>query len=88
MLGTEGGLQTDPFMVVTNMDSYQVDVTPKIPADRDHFFCGHWGATEHFLRVLGGQEELIVKPEEVLNNMRALDAIYRSSLEGKEIWID
>jgi predicted dehydrogenase len=87
ILGTEGGLQLDPFLLATNMGSYQVDVTPKIPPDRDHFFCGHWGATEHFLEVLRDQEELIVKPEEVLNTMQALDAIYRSVQEGKEIWI-
>ena len=88
ILGTEGGLQLDPFVLATNIGSYQVDVSPKIPPNREHFFCGHWGVTAHFLRVLRGQEELIVKPEEVLNTMRALDAVYQSAEEGKEIWIE
>ncbi len=88
ILGTEGGLTLDPFSLATNMGSYQVDVTPKIPADRDVFFCGHWVAIEHFIKVIRGQEELPVKREEVLNTMRALDAIYRSAKEGKEIWIE
>ena len=88
LLGSEGGLQTDPFLLVTNMDSYQVDIAPKIPADIDQVFAGHWGATEHFLKVLGGEEELMVKPEEVLNNMSILDAIYRSAAEGREIRLE
>lgn len=88
LLGTEGGLQTDPFTLATNMGSYQVDVTPRIPPDRDQVFAGHWGAAEHFLKVLSGEEELMVKPAEVLNNMAALDAIYRSAEEGREVRLD
>ena len=85
LLGTDGGLQTDPFVVATNMDSYQVDVTPTIPPNRDHFFCGHWGVTENMIGVLRGKEQPVVKPEEALNTMWALDAIYRSMETGQEV---
>jgi predicted dehydrogenase len=88
ILGTEGGLVLDPLTLVTNMGSYQVNVTPKVPEDRKVEFSGHWVETEHFIRALRGQEELMVKREEVLNVMKTLDALYKSAEEGKEIWIE
>ena len=87
VLGTEGGLELDPLRFTTNLDRYQADVVPHVPADRDVAFSGHWAAAEHFLRVLEDQEELMVKPNEVLTVMKILDAIYLSAREGKEIAI-
>ena len=88
ILGTEGGLILDPLTLVTNMGRYQVNVSFQIPPDRDVEFSGHWEETAHFIRVLRGEEELIVKREEVLNVMRTLDALYQSAAEGREIWIE
>ena len=88
ILGTEGGLVLDPLTLVTNMGSYQVNVTPKVPEDQKVEFSGHWVETEHFIKALRGQEELMVKREEVLNVMKTLDALYESAEEGKEIWIE
>ena len=85
ILGTEGGLTVDPFALATNMGSYQVDVTPRIPPDRDVPFSGHWGVAEHLVRVIRGQDRPLVTRGEVLNVMQALDAIYRSAQEGREI---
>lgn len=84
-LGTEGGLQLDPLALVGNMGRYPVDTTPHVPSDRPVVFSGHWLAAEHFIRVLRGDEELIVKPDQVLTIMRILDAIYASAESGKEI---
>ena len=88
ILGTEGGLVFDPPVLVTNMGRYQVNVNLKVPPDQDVPFYGHWLAAEHFVRVLRGQEEQIVKKEGVLNVMKALDALYRSAEEGHEIRVD
>jgi predicted dehydrogenase len=85
VLGTEGGLTTDPLVLATNLGSYQVDVTPRLPADRNVHFSGHWALVEQFMRVFRGEEEPLVRREEVLNVMKVLDAIYRSAEEGKEI---
>jgi predicted dehydrogenase len=85
ILGTRGGLRLRPLTLVRNMGSYQVDVTPRVPSDPDIPFYGHWKETAHFVRVIRGQEELIVKPEEVLNVMGALDGLYRSASEGREV---
>jgi predicted dehydrogenase len=38
--------------------------------------------------VIKGEEEICVKKEETLNVMRALEAIYRSAEEGREIRLD
>ena len=86
ILGTEGGLSLRPLTLVRNMGSYQVDVTPKVPADPNVPFYGHWKETRHMLNVIRGREELCVKREEVLNVIRALEGLYRSAQEGREIW--
>jgi predicted dehydrogenase len=85
ILGTEGGLSFDPLVLSTNMGSYQVNINPRVPQDLDVPFYGHWLAVEHFVRVLKGEEEQIVKKEEVLNVMRALDALHQSAEEGREV---
>jgi predicted dehydrogenase len=87
LMGTEGGLELDPLRLTTQLDRYQADVALRVPPDRNVAFQGHWAAAEHFLRVLEGQEELLVKPSEVLTIMKILDAIYQSAEEGKEIAI-
>jgi len=87
ILGSEGGLVLDPLTLVTNMGKYQVNINPQVPADRNVEFSGHWEETQHFVNVINGKEELIVKREEVLNVMRTLDALYQSAKEGKEIQI-
>jgi len=88
ILGTEGGLVLDPLTLVTNMGSYQTNTTLQVPGDRKVDFSGHRGETEHFVSVLRGQAELIVKRDEVLNVMRTLDALYKSAEEGREVWVE
>jgi predicted dehydrogenase len=88
ILGTEGGLVLDPLTLVTNMGSYQVNVEANVPGEDHGPFSGHWGETAHFVRVLRGQEELIVQPEQVLNVIATLDAIYASAEQGREIRLD
>ena len=88
ILGTEGGLLLDPLTLVTNMGSYQVNVAPRVPADRKVAFSGHWEETAHFVKVIRGEEELSVTRDEVLNVIRTLDALYQSAAEGREIALD
>jgi predicted dehydrogenase len=88
LLGTKGGLRLQPLTLVTNMGSYQVDVTPYAPPMPDIPFYGHWRATAHMIDVLEGKQEQLVKRAEVLNVIRALEALYQSAAEGREIWLD
>jgi predicted dehydrogenase len=88
ILGTDGGLVLNPLTLVSNMDRYQVNITPQVPGDRGVDFSGHWVETEHFVNVIRGKAELIVKREEVLNVMNTLDALYKSAEAGREIWLE
>jgi predicted dehydrogenase len=93
IMGTEGGLWFDPrvldLRLVRNMGRYQVDVTPKLPArEPDHPFYAHWKEIAHFIRAIRGEEELCVKKEEAINVIQALEAIYQSAAEGREVRVN
>lgn len=88
ILGTEGGLVLEPLTLVTNLGSYQANVEAQVPEDEHGPFSGHWGETAHFVKVIRGEEDLIVKAAEVLNVMATLDGLYRSAAEGREVRFD
>ena len=88
LLGTKGGLRLNPLTLITNLGRYQADVTPHVPPMPNVPFYGHWKAAAHLVRVLEGQEELRVQPAEVLNVIRALEALYQSAAERREIRTD
>jgi predicted dehydrogenase len=83
--GTQGGLQVAPLKVFENQGAYQAEITPKVFADRNVPFPGHWELTKNFIAVLRGQAEPVVKREEALNVVRTIEGIYRSAAEGCEI---
>lgn len=85
ILGTKGGLQLRPLQYIANVGRYQATVDLKVPSDRPEPFAGHHWAMAHALRVLRGEEEKIVKRAEVINVMRILEGIYRSSELGHEV---
>ena len=88
IMGTKGGLSFNPLTFIGTLGRYQVDATPKIPPDSAVPFSGHWKATAHFIDVLEGRTQLLVGKEEVLNVMAALDGVYRSAAEKREITLD
>ena len=85
ILGTEAGLSLNPLVLVTNMDRYPVTVEPEVPGGRNVPFAGHWAETEHLVKVIRGEAELMVKREEVLNVMLALDGLYESADQAREV---
>jgi predicted dehydrogenase len=86
--GTKGGIQLPPVKLFNNQERYQAEVQPKVLPDRDVAFAGHYGLTTNFIRFLRGEEEMLVKQAEVLNVVRAIDALYRSAREGCEVQAD
>lgn len=86
--GTKGGVTMLPTSVLTNIAGYQVNISPKIPAQMAKAFAGHYGVTSHFLQVIKGEAEQIVTEAQVLNVLKILDAIYLSSDTGREIRFD
>ena len=85
LLGDRGGLVMDPLTLVSNTGSYQSNTEIRLPEEPHGWFTGQYREAEHFIRVIRGQEPLLVKREEVLNVMRTLDALYRSAAEGREV---
>jgi hypothetical protein len=67
---------------------YQAETKLKFFDNRpytDKPFDGHWYMYEHVFRVLDGKEERIVKPEETLNIVSAIECFYRSAEENREV---
>ena len=85
ILGDKAGLRLDPLTIIGMAGRYQADTSPNVPADPSVPFYGHWKAAAHFVKVLRGDEELLIKKEEVLNVINALDGLYRSAEEGGEV---
>jgi predicted dehydrogenase len=86
--GTRGGLQLPPVKIFNNQDRYQGEVSLRVLPDRDVAFSGHYGLTANVIRCLRGEEEALIKQDEVLNVVRAIDALYRSAASGKEVQAD
>ena len=84
LLGTEGGAITDPPTLYRLRDGAQVDeefkALPKVSG---------WGLEmAHWLAVVRGEAEPLVREEETMNVQRILNAAYRSAEEGREVEVD
>ena len=81
ILGTEGGAHLRPLAIYKDMHGTMVDITPKqLPSIDSHFV-----EIEHFIAVIKGEAEEIVKPEQALDVQAILDAIYESAVTGHEV---
>ena len=88
LAGTEGGLSLRPMTVYTRLGQHVADITPHVPAERAATFPGHWRMMANIVAALQGKEEAVVKPEETLNVIRAIDGLYQSAEQKKEIIFD
>jgi len=88
ILGTAGGINFDPFTYVANQDRYMVETKPNLPGGPGMAFSGHFRYMAHAVHVLRGEEEKIVKREQVLNVIKALDGLYESAELGREVRLD
>jgi len=88
ILGTEGGLMFEPLRYISNQGKYMTSSVPQVPRNPGKAFSGHYMYVSHAVRTLRGEEEKIVKREEVLNVIRALDGLYASAEVGHEVTID
>ena len=85
ILGTEGGLMFDPLRYIANQGRYMSDTVPQVPREAGKAFSGHCMYMSHAVKVLRGEEEKIVKREQVLNVIKGLDALYKSAQLGHEV---
>jgi predicted dehydrogenase len=83
VLGTEAGVTVTPPMLYRTSDGIPIDGKLQIGAG-----SSYEREIAHWLKVLSGDAEPIVKPEETMNVQRILDAAYRSAEEGREIIVE
>jgi predicted dehydrogenase len=88
ILGTDAGLTLEPLTLVLNAGSYQANMEIQVPDEPHGWFTGHYREAAHLIKVIGGEEELLVRREEVLNVMRTLDALYKSAAEAREVRVE
>lgn len=84
VLGTEGGLQSDPLKMFREEHGTVVELTPTILPDIDPYHAEVRG----FLDSIINDAEPPVTGEQALMVTKILDAIYRSSEVGAEVKID
>ena len=82
LLGTEGGAQTSPLTITQERHGSVFSFEPKIPnRDRNSYHA----EIKDFVRCIREGDEPLVTGEHGLMVSRIMDAIYRSSDEGREV---
>jgi predicted dehydrogenase len=80
LLGTEGGATVTPPMLYRSADGIPIDGKLTIGGG-----SGYEREIAHWLRVLAGEQEPLVKPEESINVQRILEAAYASAEQRREV---
>jgi predicted dehydrogenase len=88
LLGTEAGMNLRPLEVYGHTAGYPANITPEVPPDPDIPFLGHRRAAAHMIDVIEGREEPLVQATEVINVMSALEALYKSAEQGREVVVE
>ncbi len=87
VLGDKMGFVTPDMRVFGTLGQDQCDMTPRLfPLGpwEDKPFSGHYYLIANTVGALRGREPLIVRPEEALNTLAAIDLFYRSAALGRE----
>ncbi len=86
LCGTEAGATTIPPVVYRNHAGIPVDEKLHVaPAD---WTASYTREIAHWLRVIRGDEQPMVKAEETLNVQRIIEAAYRSAEEGRDVAVE
>ncbi len=86
IVGTEAGATTIPPMIYRNHAGIPVDEKLQVaPAD---WTASYTREIRHWLDVIAGKAEQLVRPEETLNVQRIIDAAYRSAEEGRDVTVE
>lgn len=86
--GTGAGMLNNPLTVYANIDGFQTEVSPHVIKHANYggaSFTGHMWLMEHVQDVLRHGVEPIVKREEALNVVAAIEAFYLSSELNREV---
>lgn len=83
--GTKAGASTDTangeFKIFTEVDNQIVDIVPRLPKEP----IAHLQNIQHFINVLLGKEKPDFVPEQGVDIVKILEAMYTSAELGKEV---
>lgn len=84
LIGKDAGVYLPECKIYSGADGEEVLKPVEIPYDTP--FPGHIYLVENFCRVLKGEAEPIVKPEETINVSKIIELFYRSAELGREVY--
>ncbi len=82
LLGTQGGAQTSPLTITQERHRSVFSFEPRIPGDKINT---HHAEMKAFVECIRDGKEPLVTGEHGLMVAQIMDAIYRSSDEGREV---
>ena len=82
--GTRAGASYDPFVIYGEEKGVVTDTVPQIRDD----FNAYAEEMRHYVDVCAGKAEPAVTPHSALTVQAMLDALYRSSKEGREVKVE
>ncbi len=88
LCGENGGLDVEKFTLYKNVGPFQAETELKYFDNRPFAgvaFDAHRYMYRHVYNVLEGREERLVKPEETLNVVAAIEAFYESAKRQSEV---
>ncbi len=84
LIGKKAGIYLPECTVYSGAEGYEMIETQ--PLDYDSKFPGHIYLIDNLRKVLKGEADPIVKPEETINVSRIIDMFYASAKMGKEVY--
>ena len=86
LIGKNNGIYLPEGKIYRGVDGEETLTPENIPYNT--VFAGHMYIADNLRRVLRGEEEPIVKPEETINVTKIIDLFYRSAELGREVFAD
>jgi len=87
--GTKAGAILEPnFEIISNIDGYNVDITPKYTKEKNFFNDIFYEEINHFIDCIKNDTVCINPVEDGVELMKILDAIYESASTKKEVIIN
>ena len=84
VFGTKAGASYDPFVIYSEDGGVVTDTTPLVRDD----FSAYAAEFRHYVRVCQGKEEPCITPRAALTVQAMLEALYKSSEEGREVPVE
>lgn len=90
ILGDKMGIMLPGMRMFSTLGRHQIDSAPRLfgfGQYDDKPFPGHYYLIENVIHAILDREELMIKPEEILNVAVAIDLFYRSAMLGREVTV-